>query len=86
MFQYNGKSLQIIPRREALSMNIRMNFLRFVLTLVYVVILWSIICLIAYNLVDTGTGLPWGLIVLCVIGAGCHVVSATFYDMTRRLY
>ena len=67
-------------------MNVRMNFIRFVLTLVYVAILWSIIGTVAYKLTDTASNQAWGLVALCVVGAGCHVASATFYDLTRRLY
>ena len=67
-------------------MNVRMNFIRFALTLIYVVILWSIIGTIAYKLTDTSTTQVWGLVALCAIGAICHIGSVTFYDLTRRLY
>ena len=67
-------------------MSVRMNFIRFALTLIYVMILWSIIGTIAYKLTDTSESQVWGLVALCAVGAICHVASATFYDLTRRLY
>lgn len=63
-----------------------MNFLRFLFTLVYVCILWSFIGGITLKLTDTSGFQTWGLILLCFIGAACHVASVTYYDLARRMY
>ena len=65
---------------------IKMNFIRFVLTLVYVTILWSIIGVIAIKLTETSGAQVWGLMLLCFVGAICHTGSVTYYDLARRIY
>jgi len=62
----------------------RFNFLRFILTLVYIGILWALIGWITAGLAAGAQ--PWLVAAACVIGAGCHVASATYYDLAKRLY
>ena len=60
--------------------------MRLLLTLIYISILWAIIGVIAVRLTETQGIQIWGLIVLCFVGAICHVGSVAYYDLARRLY
>ena len=64
----------------------KLNFVRFLLTLVYVAILWIIIAAVAIHVTETSGVQVWGLIALCAVGGICHVGSATYYDLARRMY
>jgi hypothetical protein len=64
----------------------KLNFIRFLLTLVYVAILWVIIAAVAIEVTETSGAQLWGLIALCSVAAICHVVSVTYYDLARRMY